>query len=70
MYLHVFMHVSGTQHVMLLYWFSGVPVETEADPPAELQRASTDQSPAARREGIVGRRQTPRASLTPRLGSD
>lgn len=36
-----------------LYLFSGVLGKTEADPLAELQWASADQSPAQRREGSV-----------------
>lgn len=34
-----------------MYLFSGVLGQTQADPFAELQRASADQSPAERREG-------------------
>jgi len=42
-----------SQYVTRVHLFSGVLGETQADPLAELQRASADQSPTQRREGTL-----------------
>lgn len=56
--------VSSIQYVTFLSFFSGVPVKTEADPLAELQWASADQSATQRREGTVLHSQILRAPWT------
>lgn len=52
--------LSSMQYVTIPCSFSGVLVKTEADPLAELQWASADQSPTQRREGMALRSQIQR----------